>query len=565
MYFILFNEHLKMIFAGIAIFIIGINFIGNGFNLFSEKALKMFIQKYTSNNIKAFIFGFISTTLVQSSSLISVLVVSLLSVEVLSLLQAIGIMFGSNLGSTTTAWLVSSLGLKLNIASYSMPMIILGLASTFLKNKTYTAYGNVLLGLGFVLLAIHYMKTGFIDLQSNIDLASYSIDGSLGLILFFFIGAVMTVVMQSSGASIALIVTALALSQITYENAIALTIGVNIGTPFTAVLAAITSNIDGKRLAFVHLMFNVITAFFVFIFLDQFIYMIEYISTYFLLSPENYVIRLSIFHSAFNLFGILILFVFIPQIEKISKLILRKKYRSTYKAKYISKSLIGMPLASITALEKELVHLLKNADKVILRTISLQQKDVFASKNLKKTIKYSKKKLILDKINNQDIQTLHTKIMEFTLLIQNTISASGTTRVFRLKIAANEILQSVKTVQKIQKNINQYFKSNNIYVKKEYNRLRLELAYCIKTIFLFNTTIYNKKHGVIINKLYNHISKKDKSISKKINYLITQKKITESMASSLIKDSANVLNICKKQLTIANILFTNATDDKNKK
>ncbi|OUS10780.1 sodium:pantothenate symporter, partial [Nonlabens dokdonensis] len=206
-YFLFADENLKIIFAGIAIFIIGMKFMEDGFKLFSGNSLEIFLEKFTNNLPKSMFMGFFATTLVQSSSLISIIIISFLSIKIITLPQAIGVIFGANLGSTTTAWLVSFFGLKLNIASYAMPMIIFGVIGTFLKSRTYEAIGNVLLGLGFVFLAIFYMKDGFESLQGTIDLSQYALEGYWGFVVFALVGAVATVVMQSSGATMALVIT----------------------------------------------------------------------------------------------------------------------------------------------------------------------------------------------------------------------------------------------------------------------------------------------------------------------------------------------------------------------
>ena len=187
-YFLLSDQNLKTIFAGIAIFIIGMKFMEDGFKLFSGNTLEKFLEKCTNSLPKSMLIGFISTTLVQSSSLISIIIILFLSIRIITLPQAVGVIFGANLGSTTTAWLVSFFGLKLNISSYAMPMIIFGVIATLLKSRTYEAIGNILLGLGFVFLAIFYMKDGFETLQGTIDLSQYAMQGYLGFLIFALMG-----------------------------------------------------------------------------------------------------------------------------------------------------------------------------------------------------------------------------------------------------------------------------------------------------------------------------------------------------------------------------------------
>ncbi len=561
-YFLFADENMKTIFAGIAIFIIGMKFMEAGFKLFSGNNLENFLEKSTNSLPKSMFTGFFATTIVQSSSLISIIIISFLSIKIITLAQAIGVIFGANLGSTTTAWLVAFLGLKLNISSYAMPMIILGVLSTFLKTRTYEAIGNVLLGLGFVFLAIFYMKSGFENLQGNIDFSLYVMDGYLGFIIFALIGAMATIIMQSSAASIALIITALALGQISYDNAIALTIGVNVGTPFTAVLASLGSNINGKRLALVHLLFNMITAILALLFLVVLKDFIDIISLYWGINEDNYAIKLSLFHTIFNLAGIIILSPFISKFEHLSKYLIKEKFKASYKPKFISKELIDVPIISIKALENELIHLYKNSHKIILHTISLHKSDVFSKKDLEKTIQKSNKHIYLDSIYNKNMKSLYGDIMHFASLSQKYMKKEDIHKVFKLKIAAKEILNGVKEVKKLEKNISIYLNSKNLCIKKEYNILRMQLANALKEIDLLENEKYSyEKKKVKINKINKRISSLDIISNGRIDSLIRGNKINAKMASSLISDASTTYHLCKKLLLITNILFLKETNN----
>ncbi|MCK5294331.1 MAG: Na/Pi cotransporter family protein, partial [Arcobacteraceae bacterium] len=260
-YLLFSSNDAKTIIAGIAIFLIGMVFMEDGFKLFSGGLLEKVLEKSTSSVPKAIGTGFLATAIVQSSSLLTIIVISFLSAELISLSGAIGVIFGSNIGTTTTAWIVSAFGVKIKIAHYAMPMLIFGVIFRFNKNKTYQGLGNILVGLGFVFLGIGYMKEGFEAMKAGLDLAQFAIDGYLGVLVYISIGAVATVVIQSSSATMALIITALATGQIEYVNALSLAIGANIGTTVTAIIGSLSSNENGKRLAVAHFIFNIVTGF----------------------------------------------------------------------------------------------------------------------------------------------------------------------------------------------------------------------------------------------------------------------------------------------------------------
>jgi phosphate:Na+ symporter len=151
-WFVVSSGDARTIIAGIAIFLIGMHYMENGFKLFSGGALETVLGRFTGTTPRAVFTGFLSTSIVQSSSLVSVIIISFLSAELIGLTQAVGVVFGSNIGTTTTAWLVSAFGLKIKISAYALPMLIFGVVMQFSRHVTYKGLGSVLIGLGFIFL-----------------------------------------------------------------------------------------------------------------------------------------------------------------------------------------------------------------------------------------------------------------------------------------------------------------------------------------------------------------------------------------------------------------------------
>ncbi|MBW2244118.1 MAG: Na/Pi cotransporter family protein, partial [Deltaproteobacteria bacterium] len=249
----------KEIASGVAIFLFGMLAMEQGFQAFTGGVLERLLKSATDRLWKSLTFGMITTTFMQSSSLVSVITISFLSAELISLAAGIGIVFGANLGTTTGAWLVAGFGLKVKLSSYAMPILVFGVLLIFQRSKLLHGIGYVLAGIGFLFLGIHHMKEGFEALKQGIDLSSYAVAGYPGLFLFVAVGVLATVVMQSSHATLVLVITALAAGQVSYENALALAIGSNVGTTVTAILGSLSSSIQGKRLAGAHLIFNLVT------------------------------------------------------------------------------------------------------------------------------------------------------------------------------------------------------------------------------------------------------------------------------------------------------------------
>jgi phosphate:Na+ symporter len=231
----------KTITAGVAIFLFGVLSLEEGFKTFATGTLEKLLKASTNSIFKSMTFGVVATSIMQSSSLVSVITISFLSAGLLGLASGIGIIFGANLGTTTGAWLVAGFGLKVNLSAYAMPMLVFGIVLVFQQAKSLKGTGYVLAGLGFLLLGIHYMKDGFDSFGQAIDLAEYAMTGYPGIVVFASIGVAATVVMQSSHATLILILTALATQQISYENALALAIGSNVGTTVTAIIGSLGS------------------------------------------------------------------------------------------------------------------------------------------------------------------------------------------------------------------------------------------------------------------------------------------------------------------------------------
>jgi len=176
------SPNFKEVSAGVAIFLFGMIALELGFKSFSGGMLEKILKYSTDKLYKSILFGAISTTIMQSSSLVSILTISFLGAGLIGLAQGIGIIFGANIGTTTGAWLVAGFGLRVDIAAYAMPMLVFGVVLIFQKSQTLKGFGYILAGVGFLFLGIHYMKEGFEAFKNTIDLSTLSVSGLKGLL-----------------------------------------------------------------------------------------------------------------------------------------------------------------------------------------------------------------------------------------------------------------------------------------------------------------------------------------------------------------------------------------------
>lgn len=557
-YFILANENAKIIVAGIAIFLVGMYFMEEGFKLFSGSTLEKVLENFTNTLPKAIATGAIATSIVQSSSLTSVIMISFLSAGLIGLGEAIGVIFGANLGSTTTTWLVSYFGLKINIAYYAMPMLIFGVALRFSKNSKYQGLGNILLGLGFIFLGISYMMNGFETLKSTINLASYSMEGYLGVLVYIVIGIIATVIIQSSAATMAIVIAALVSSQIVYENALAISIGANIGTTITAIVGALASNENGKRLAVAHFIFNAITALVALVFIYQLAYMVDYLAQVFGVDDTNYVIKLAIFHTVFNVIGILLVAPFTQKIVVYLETLFIPKVKAKSKPLYLSDEVIEIPKAALVSIRKEVMNLYFQSLKAISHAMNLHREDVFGQGNLQEVVKKSKNKIEtnIDVIYKENLKQLYGEIIRYSSLAQQNMNEEEIKLVGRLKYASRKIIKSLKDVKELQKNINFYSRSKNEFIKNEYDSIREIIANTLREVeYIRKNHLDDIDRMSRIEALKHQLNSLDLIQNGKIDELIRNKKIDTTMATSLINDASFGLYICKRLIDITMILW----------
>ncbi len=521
--------------------------------------LEKVLKTSTSNVPKAIGTGFLATAIVQSSSLISIIIISFLSAELITLSGAIGVIFGSNIGTTTTAWIVSAFGVKIKIAQFAMPMLIFGVVFRFNKHKTYQGLGNVLVGLGFVFLGISFMKDGFDALKSGLDLAQFAMDGYLGVLVYVLIGVVATVVIQSSSATMALIITALATNQILYFNALELAIGANIGTTVTAILGSLASNQNGKRLAVAHFIFNMVTGFIAIVFLYQLADLVTILSSKIGIAGDDYAMQLALFHTIFNVIGVLVVAPFTSKLVGFLEGLFVDRRKDISRARYLDKVVMAVPEVALVSLKKEIVHLYENSTEVISHALSLHRHTYIGMGDKINEVVESSVKMIdinIDDFYDRKIKTLYGDIINFATISQESMNEEELHKNYALKIACRDIVETIKDVKELQKNINRFMKSKNQYVNVEYNYIREEIAKALDGIH----TLKNSNHDDFevlanIKILEENLDNLDMIANGRIDKLIRNNLIDTKVATSLINDTGYAYEICKKLIHVASVLW----------
>ena len=558
-YLLFMSNDAKIIIAGIAIFLIGMVFMEDGFKRFSGGFLEALLRKSTDNTFKALLTGFISTSIVQSSSLISIIMISFLGAELITLAGAIGVIIGANLGTTTTAWIIATLGLKIKITQFALPLLIFGVVLRFHSNKSYQGFGDIFLGLGFVFLGISYMKDGFEVLRAGLDLSQFSMSGYFGALVYIFLGVLATVILQSSSATMALIITALATNQIVYINAIELAIGANIGTTITAVLGSLSSNANGKRLALAHFIFNIVTASIAIAFLHPISHLVQLIGVEIGIADDDYTMQLALFHTLFNLIGVLSVAPFTKTLDRFLSQWFVSKAKDISRARFLDNEAVALPEIALVALKKELIHLYDNSTEVISHSLSLHRHTFLGmGTDISKVVESSLHviDLDIDDYYNRKIKILYGDIIQYATIAQENMVEEDKDRVYSFKIACRDIVESIKIAKELQKNISRSLHSKNEHIQGEYNHLREEIAKVLDGIY----TLRNSKRDDFdnlanIKLLEDDLEQFSSQRNKRLDNLIRNAYVETSTATSLMNDGAFVYEISKKLLNVSKLLW----------
>jgi phosphate:Na+ symporter len=547
----------KEISAGVAIFLFGMLALEKGFKAFTGGTLEKLLRSTTNQLWKSISFGFLSTALMQSSSLISLITISFLSAELITLAAGIGIIFGANIGTTAGAWLIAAFGLKIKLSAYAMPMLVFGIILIFQKSKSLNGAGYILAALGFLFLGIHHMKEGFDAFKQTIDLSVYAVPGYRGLFLYSLIGVMATVVMQSSHATLVLVLAALATQQITYENGIALAIGSNVGTTITAILGSLSANVDGKRLATAHLIFNLFTGLLTFIFIHQLISVVDVTSRLIGIAADNYTMKLALFHTLFNLLGVATMVPFIGRMVIFLERVFPASVGEVETARYLTDASAEIPDAAVEAVKKETRLLYGQAVDIIIFGLGLRRNRLFSQESLTSVIDSSQRVMpnTIDELYERRIKSIYGEIVEFTSHIHGTLSDAQSEEMIAQREAGHDIIEAIKGIKHLQKNLAIYTGANNEHIGREYDHIRLKIARLLRALEMLHQGGDESVTVLSLDYLKADFSKEDIVRSGALDSLIREKKITPPMAVSLMNDTAYCHTICTNLLHLGERLF----------
>jgi phosphate:Na+ symporter len=441
-----FFDFLQLI-GALGIFIFGMKIFSDALQRVAGNKLRGILKGMTKNRFVGILTGFGTTSITQSSTTTTVMVVSLVNAGLLTFIESTGVIMGANIGTTITAWMVSIFGFKFQITPIAISIIGIFFPFLFSSNNKLKNIAETMIGFGILFIGLEFIKNAVPDVGENPEifalLNSFTDFGFWSTIIFIFIGTALTLLTQSSSASTTITLVMLVQGWIDFPIAAAMILGENIGTTVTANIAALVGNVHAKRAARFHFLFNVIGVIWMVIVMTPFLIGIDSIITsvipdspsIFFDTPEartNATLALSLFHTLFNVINVAILFAFVPLLIRLVEYIQPEKSgEESFKLEYINAGLMSSPELSIAQAKKEISQFAKIIEKMHNSLTGLMFKGD------------KKRRKFIDKIMKREEITdrLEIEIAEYLLKISenSTLTVDGTRKVRNMHRIINEL------------------------------------------------------------------------------------------------------------------------------
>ncbi|OEF96582.1 Na/Pi cotransporter family protein [Desulfuribacillus alkaliarsenatis] len=377
-----------LILGGVGLFLLGMNLMTEGLKALAGESLKNMLSKFTGGTYRSIMTGATMTAIIQSSSATTFMTIGFVSAGLLTFSQSVGVIIGANLGGTSTGWIVSVIGFKINMSAIALPVIGVGILMKLLSSNRLGPHGYALAGFGLIFLGIAVLQDGMADFTTYIDLTRFAGDQWWVIPILLIIGIVMTVVMQSSSAAVVTTLAALHTGVIDFNQAAVLVIGQNVGTTIKAIIATIGGTIAAKQTAMAHITFNLLTGLLAVVFLPWLIQFVFFISSIFQIA--DLAVILALFHTVFNVIGVLIIVAILPWFAKVVKWVYPDEKDTDNYSRYLDDSVAEVGPVAIEAARRALLRLWGDIVDLSLSTVA---KD--SSKALTMDSRHKK----LDKLN----------------------------------------------------------------------------------------------------------------------------------------------------------------------
>lgn len=566
-----FYEILQLI-GSLGLFLFGMKVMSDALLNLAGNKMRSFLARMTSNRVFGIATGFLITSVIQSSSATTLMVVSFANASLLTLTESISVIMGANIGTTITAWLITILGFKVSMSAIALPLVGFGFAFTFIKKEKAKDWGGFIIGFAILFIGLQFLKEAMPNINENPEilafLSKYTDLGFWSILLFLLIGTVLTVVIQSSSATMALTLIMTAQGWIPFEMAAAMVLGENVGTTITANLAAIVGNFNAKRTARAHLIFNLLGVLWMLILFYPFLRFISWLSTE-LGSESPYVsaaavpVAISLFHTAFNIANTLLLVWFVKPIAKIVQRFVPEKMipeRAIDEPKFLTKESKKYPETAIVALLEESKYLFEHAIfQIVANGLNIHRDDIKSELRIREVIEKSTKDLKTDvrDLYYRKVKSIYGQILTYMSNVQTKVNFNNeqSERLTEIQVANRKMVRIIREITEISRSISTYLNSENEHLGDMYNSFRKKVAKTLRIIYLFRTEKDRFSYHEKLIKLSVRAQEEALTGNRKIDKLIRDNLISVDMASSLVNDNDHINNIIKELINVAHLLY----------
>jgi len=557
--------------GALGLFLYGMKVMSDALLELAGDRMRKILATTTSNRLFAVLTGFSITAIIQSSSATTLMVISFTNAGLLTLTEAIGVIMGANIGTTVTAWLISLFGFKVSISAMALPLVGMGFLLTLFKQRHYQQWGYFVIGFAVLFIGLQFLKDSVPDIRNNPEilsfLSAYTSMGFISVLLFMAIGTVLTMVVQSSSAAMALTLLMTYEGWIPFDMAAAMVLGQNIGTTITAYLASLIANYQAKRAARAHLIFNILgvlwtlAAFYPFLRVVEFIVLRTEGASPFI-EAAAVPVALSLFHTIFNILNTVLLIGFIDPlarfVERLVPAVVEIEAEIDQPV-YLNKASLEFSQSGIKALFDESLRLLESAAyKAIAHGLSVHREDLQSGAGLKELVKSTETIPVdIDQLYATRIKSIYSQILEYATRLQSefNLEEDKIETIRNILIADRMLVHIVKEMQPLHDNIVLFMKSGNPAIMAEYNTIRRRILKVIREIHRASESDYPLRHIRKIEKQREKAARLDALLSGKINQLLIDGKISNVMATSLINDSEQASQIIRNLIDIATLLY----------
>lgn len=562
--------------GSLGLFLYGMKVMSDALMEVAGDKMRSILASMTSNRVFAVFTGFLITAVIQSSSATTLMVVSFVNASLLTLTEAIGVILGAHIGTTVTAWLIAILGFKVSMSALALPLVALGFSLTFSKNHAAKSWGKFIIGFAILFIGLQFLKDSVPDIKANPAvlefLTSYTNMGFASVLLFLAIGTILTLIVQSSSATMALTLVMCNEGWIPFDMAAAMVLGENIGTTITANLAALVANFQAKRAARAHFISQTIGVALMLVIFYPFLRFIDSLTqsngVSAFASATAIPIALSMFHTAFNIFNTVVLIWFIPVITKVVTWMVPEVVEpepDIDQPKYLSENALQYPQTAISALVKETKRLFEGSCfEIISHALNLHREDIKSDAKLKDIVLSSRDEMDvdIDELYYTKVKSIYSQIIEYSTRIQGKFSLSEekTDAIYKLKVANRYMVEAIKDSRGLNKNLSKYMTSENENTRYEYDQLRRKVAKVLKRIYRFRKAS-EPEAEMRLNKLIAlklKARKSDVLVNGRLDQLIREGLIDSETATSLANDSDNVAGISRNLIRVAELLYIHA-------